>query len=392
MMAASIPPSAKKLTSSKSEIQLTYDGTSSLKSKGRQLPRVPSTPDNLSTKETVLLRQPLPKYSFQTNKRKPDSKTEITDVSLPVGTVKPVSKVEPYDEEINRLKTESPKLEMVLRSDSALDWPGTEAEVQKLKEEVTKLKAELDVQCKVNSELKKLLVASVGDDLESRVERLARDRAELTQELGFTAKKRSEDYENLDAISIQADMWRSKYLASRVMCDELAGAKSFFAMQYQESQNALQQILNERHELRTNMMECNRCLQQIRAAFDPLNTQRSAPHNCNNNLDLAKTNHNLAESIRYRLLPSNISPQISINMDTRWEDTLTHAESYAYELLSRRVTTDDIKTHLPSAVCRPGPCTGSTSLNVVARYHPSARFDNLTFNCCPHCQGEITAV
>jgi hypothetical protein len=42
-----------------------------------------------------------------------------------------------------------------------------------------------------------------------------RDREELTQELGFTAKKRSEDYENLDAISIQADMWRSKYLASR---------------------------------------------------------------------------------------------------------------------------------------------------------------------------------
>jgi hypothetical protein len=36
------------------------------------------------------------------------------------------------------------------------------------------------------------------------------------------------------------------------MSDELASAKSFFAMQYQESQNALQQILNERHELRTN--------------------------------------------------------------------------------------------------------------------------------------------
>lgn len=42
------------------------------------------------------------------------------------------------------------------------------------------------------------------------------------------------------------------------MSDELASAKSFFAMQYQESQNAVQQLLDERHELRSNMVECNR--------------------------------------------------------------------------------------------------------------------------------------
>ena len=160
-------------------------------------------------------------------------------------------------------------------------------------------------------------------------------------------------------------------------------------MQYQESQNALQQILNERHELRTNMMECNRCLQQIRAAFDPLNTQRSIPQGCNNNIGLAKTNHSLAEGIRYRLLPSNISPLIPVNMEPRWEETLTQAEAYAYELLSRKVTTEDIKTHHPPSTSNHVACPGST---VVARYHPKARFDNLTFNCCPHCKGEITAV
>jgi hypothetical protein len=37
VMATVIPPSAKKLTSSKSEIQISYDGSSSLRSKGRQL-------------------------------------------------------------------------------------------------------------------------------------------------------------------------------------------------------------------------------------------------------------------------------------------------------------------------------------------------------------------
>ncbi|VDI00212.1 Hypothetical predicted protein [Mytilus galloprovincialis] len=403
-MALSIPPSAKILTSSKSEIQISHDGISSLKSKGRQLPRPPTVADDLS-KGTVLVRHPLPKYSFQSTlgKKKAETSKSLSELnkvdksdkndttSLPIGTVKPVSKVEPYldQDEKNqsniRPQSEAPKLEMVIRNASPLDWPGSEAEVKRLKAEVVKLRGELDVQVKVNSELKKLLVASVGDDLHSRVERLARDRAELTQELGFTTKKRSEDYENLDAISIQADMWRSKYLASRVMSDELASAKSFFAMQYQESQNAVQQLLDERHELRSNMVECNRSLQQIRAAFDPLNIHRSVPQNSNNNLDLAKANHNLSESIKYRLLPSNRTPEISINMDLRWEDTLTHAESYAYEILSRRITTDDIKSHHPAITCNPESA-------VIPRYHPKAKFDNLTFNCCPHCAGEIIAV
>lgn len=42
-----------------------------------------------------------------------------------------------------------------------------------------------------------------------------RDKAQLSKELGHFSKKHSEDYEHLDKISIQADMWRSKFLASR---------------------------------------------------------------------------------------------------------------------------------------------------------------------------------
>lgn len=34
-------------------------------------------------------------------------------------------------------------------------------------------------------------------------------------EVGGYSKKVSEDYENLDKLSIQADIWRSKFMASR---------------------------------------------------------------------------------------------------------------------------------------------------------------------------------
>ena len=42
------------------------------------------------------------------------------------------------------------------------------------------------------------------------------------------------------------------------MIDELAGAKAYYAMKFQESQNVLQQMLNERHELRRNLFQTHR--------------------------------------------------------------------------------------------------------------------------------------
>ena len=42
-----------------------------------------------------------------------------------------------------------------------------------------------------------------------------RDKAQLTATVGSYSEKLNRDFEDLDRISIQADMWRSKYMASR---------------------------------------------------------------------------------------------------------------------------------------------------------------------------------
>lgn len=175
-MAASIPSSAQILTPSKNGIQISHDSSSSLKSKGRQLPKAPATGNEVSTtKGTVLVRQPLPKYSFLTSKKNKSSEklnnesTSTTsngksdDIQIPIGAVKPVSKVEPnvnkpepsisQNEHLKvdmKAPTEAPNLELVLRNPSPLDWPGSsDAEVKRLKDEVLRLKGELDVQVKV---------------------------------------------------------------------------------------------------------------------------------------------------------------------------------------------------------------------------------------------------
>jgi len=44
---------------------------------------------------------------------------------------------------------------------------------------------------------------------------VVRTKATLACEIGDYTKKIYEDYENLDQLSIQADMWRSKFMANK---------------------------------------------------------------------------------------------------------------------------------------------------------------------------------
>lgn len=261
-----------------------------------------------------------------------------------------------------------------------------EDKIKQLEEEKQLLKQQLEVQLQVNCELKKLLVASVGDDLHHRVERLTRDRALLSMEVGDYSRKLSEDYEHLDKISIQADMWRSKFLASRVMTDELASAKAFYTMQYQECQVAMQQLLHERHELRANLFETYRGLHQIRGAFDPLNSDASSNQLTSKNvIDLARANQQLADAIKYRLLPSHVTASLANKIEPDWHDYLTKAEAHARELLAREVRPEDFRHLVPKSLAAPMGMS-------VDRFHPCTRFDHLTINVCCKCKGDISIV
>lgn len=67
----------------------------------------------------------------------------------------------------------------------------------------------------VNRELKKLLVASVGDDLQYHFERLSREKNHLILENEALGRSLAHTAEQLERMSIQCDVWRSKFLASR---------------------------------------------------------------------------------------------------------------------------------------------------------------------------------
>lgn len=70
---------------------------------------------------------------------------------------------------------------------------------------------------KVNRELKTLLVAAVGEDLESRVQHLTEDKLSLARELLKSANHLTSHQEHTEWLSGQCEVWRSKFLASRLV-------------------------------------------------------------------------------------------------------------------------------------------------------------------------------
>lgn len=269
-----------------------------------------------------------------------------------------------------------------------------DTEKKNLQNEIDSLKSQLDVQFQVNSELKKLLVASVGEDLQYRVEKLMRDKVQLSMEVGGYSKKVSEDYENLDKLSIQADIWRSKFMASRVLIDELAKGRAVLSSQYQESQDAIQRLLNERHELQSHLTESYRSLKQVNEAFDPLNTQNLlALPNSSNVIELVKVIQQLSEAIRFRLLPGGIAAtghNTAMQSTTNYppQNKLTPAEAHAQDVLLKKVAPLEQTTLLRMQSIKLLPPDSLW----MDRYHHTIQYENLTLNCCPKCKGEIMVV
>ncbi|XP_073816580.1 uncharacterized protein isoform X2 [Musca autumnalis] len=130
-------------------------------------------------------------------------------------------------------------------------------ELEKLREELKKVKEERDYfqgqfkfQTQVNAELKNLLVASVGEDLLTRVNVLTEDKLQLARALLDTAKNLTTHTEQIEFLAGQCEVWRSKFLASSVMVEELARWKADLTQKNQMLTESTKKLLHTTHQLR----------------------------------------------------------------------------------------------------------------------------------------------
>lgn len=108
-----------------------------------------------------------------------------------------------------------------------------------------------------NRELKRLLIASLGADLKHQMEQIINEKAVITCDLDLSLKQLAENLEIVDKVSIDCDVWRSKFFASRLMIDELASMKREMSQHLTESQRALECMLKERDRLCEVLNNCN---------------------------------------------------------------------------------------------------------------------------------------
>lgn len=254
------------------------------------------------------------------------------------------------------------------------------------------LSNQLRIQTEVNRELKKLLVASVGDDLQYHFERMAREKNQMILENEALGRNTSQLSEQLERMSIQCDVWRSKFLASRVMADELTNARTILQRQTRDAQGAIQDLLSEREQFRNEMTETHKLLEQLLLSLQWGREQtyhpRTQPYST---ADLASGNHNLAKAVNSLLLGSINSSSAKVPPCTT-EFCSTPAEKMAEKMLRvlHPVNCPEETTALSFSESLPSPFFPAKKN--IGRFHPYTRYENITFNCCNRCSGELIAL
>uniref|UniRef100_A0A8C6RCD5 Basic leucine zipper nuclear factor 1 n=1 Tax=Nannospalax galili TaxID=1026970 RepID=A0A8C6RCD5_NANGA len=254
------------------------------------------------------------------------------------------------------------------------------------------LSNQLRVQTEVNRELKKLLVASVGDDLQYHFERLAREKNQLILENEALARNTAQLSEQLERMSIQCDVWRSKFLASRVMADELTNSRAVLQRQNRNAQSAIQDLLSEREQFRQEMMATQKFLEELLVSLQWGREQTYSPSTQpHSTAELALTNHKLAKAVSAHLL-GNVDISSQKKIPAAVEFCSTPAEKMAEKVLHILDPVTCTESSPDNPFSESSPTTLLAAKKNIGRFHPYTRYENITFNCCNHCQGELIAL
>ncbi|XP_007935902.1 golgin-45 [Orycteropus afer afer] len=254
------------------------------------------------------------------------------------------------------------------------------------------LSNQLRVQTEVNRELKKLLVASVGDDLQYYFERLAREKNQLILENEALGRNTAQLSEQLERMSIQCDVWRSKFLASRVMADELTNSRAVLQRQSRDAQSAIQDLLSERERFRQEMLATQKLLEELLVSLQWGREQTYYPNaQPHSTAELALTNYKLAKAVNSHLL-GNVGTNGQKKVPSTVEFCSTPAEKMAETILHLLDPVACAENSPDSPFSESSPTTLLNTKKNIGRFHPYTRYENITFNCCNHCQGELIAL
>merc|ERR1719318_2158122 len=169
-----------------------------------------------------------------------------------------------------------------------------EREIECLKAQVESAEKQLKIQTKVNMEVKKLLVASVGEDIEARVDFLTQDKARLAADVIQYNNRIATDFEEKEALGVESDVWKSKFLASTVIVQELRTRLESVLAREHQVEHLARRVLQQGGQVRDKVGRAQAEVDRMNKAFDPLSKMSvSAPRD----LDLVSGCEHLRQSV-----------------------------------------------------------------------------------------------
>ncbi|XP_062127231.1 golgin-45 [Drosophila sulfurigaster albostrigata] len=260
-------------------------------------------------------------------------------------------------EQVSSLRTQELNPNEQVEGNSEQNAANSE-DLQQLKEQLTKVQAERDYlhaqhkfQTQVNGELKSLLVASVGEDLQTKVNVLTEDKLQLARALLDTANNLTTHTEQIEFLANQCEVWRSKFLASSVMVEELARWKADLTHKNQMLNESTKQLLHATHQIREIQLDMLKQLKFL-AKIRYLNLPATDV------ISLSSENLNILQRM---VLHSGVGiPETTLKLSSASTSPLCEAEKYAVQALEfisqPLMATDEAIRALFGQVQRP-PCT-----------------------------------
>ena len=240
---------------------------------------------------------------------------------------------------------------------------------------------------------------------------MTQDKARLAADIRQYSSKISKDFEEKEVLSVESDLWKSKFLACSVIVEELARWKASLVQQSDDTNHHIRLLLHERQMLFGLLYENQRVLARLKTAFDPLSSVLSTqdPQNKGGVLEalpsendvmsilgLAELNLTTGKSLENRLLGENenrpkeiksgkvLTDTPKLQLDTPAEEGL---RQIMYQTLESSSGGEDYSTRASIAVtgaARPHLAKMSDKLST-----PNFKEGASQFKCCTHCQGTV---
>lgn len=243
------------------------------------------------------------------------------------------------------------------------------------KGEKRELEKQLEIQIEVNAELKKLLVASLGEDMENRVHFLTEDKLRLGKTIDNYHHSLTAENEEKDQLLLECERWKSKFLAASLMVDDLARWKASLAHHSADAREALGILLAERVQVKTQLESVLSILQ---------GTSSSSKSGAVSLVDQCE---------RIRVLLGAPEPNKTSEDDGNPGVVLGQEVlgQFPRMLATASSDTTDNLTRQLCGTARPY-LKAAAGLSSSCQHHHHAeigtRYENLTIACCEQCQGK----